>query len=491
MDTRNITPESLAEELQKSIIGQEEYVKDLSTALWMHYLRYNHYIQTGNHLKTPKTNILVIGKSGSGKTLAAELLAKEILNLPLVIENASLLTGSGWRGNSVDSLALRAVSAANGDEELEKYAVIVLDECDKLFGSNRVKDTGFSPVANLLTFIGGSKFTFEKGNDKITVDTSNMLFIFLGTFDGLEEIIQERISGKAGIGFGAACCTKQLPEKNIFRYTQNTDLHNYGIPWELLGRIQTITAMNELTAEDYREILLKSESSIIKQYDSLFRQTLGVHIRITDAAARHVARKAKDNEMGARGLNQIVAEVLQPVIYKLGSDDSISALSLDICDDDLFVKQIRAKRILGYEQLTLDERYLLEFVPFSCIRGRSDIWQYAGKIKKAYQKSGKMPPYVVFAATHILAAAIALLLMEKEPSISMFKLFQTLDIMSPDGIPDRVYPLAGMHNDFLRKAHNYGVDYHQARKTAENMLLDYCQNYLMERADEPIAMDAE
>lgn len=493
MDIENLTPENLANELKKDIIGQDQYIKDLSTALWMHYLRYDHFRQTGTHLESPKTNILVIGKSGSGKTLAIETLANKILNLPLVVENASLLTGAGWKGNSVDTLALRAVAAAGGDEDLEKYAIIALDECDKLFGSNRVKDTSFSPVANLLTFIGGSMVTFEKGNEKITIDTSHMLFIFMGAFGGLDEIIKERINGKSCIGFGTAENSKELlPEKNIFKLTQHIDLHKYGLPWELLGRIQKISAMEELTVADYKNILLHSTSSIVKKYCDLFSKSLGVYIGIVDNAAHYIAQKAKDNEMGARGLNQIVAEILQPAIYELGSDDTITKLILNVCDNELFVEKLHGERANGRERLTIDEQRILESVPFSCIRGMSDIWKYAKKIQDHSKIMGRLTMDMVSATKCILAAAIALLLMDKEPSMTMDMLFNTLDDMSPDGIPDKIYPLADMHNNCVKKAQSYGIDYSQVKTTAENILLDYCQNYYMDmqQANDPAFTDA-
>ncbi len=495
MDMENLTPENLAKELQKDIISQEDYIKKLSTALWMHYLRFDHFKQTGTHLEAPKTNnILVIGKSGSGKTLAIETLAKKILNLPLVIENASMLTGAGWKGNSVDTLALRAVAAANGDQDLEKYAVIVLDEFDKLFGSNRVKDTSFSPVANLLTFISGSMVTCEKGNEKITVDTSHMLFIFLGAFSGLDEIIKERISGKTCIGFGAAASNKEpLPEKNIFKLTKHVDLYKYGIPWELLGRISVISSMDELTTEAYEKILLESESSIIKQYSNLFSKTLGIYVGITNIAARHVAQKAKDNEMGARGLNQIVAEMLQPAIYELGSDTTIKKLILDVHHNKLVVEKLHGERANGYERLTIDDRYILESVPFYCIRGMSDIWRYARKIQDNSKIIGRLTMDMLSASKCMLAAAISLMLMQKEPStpMCMDMLFYMLDDMSSDGIPERIYPLADMHNNCVKKAQSYGIGFKQVKRTAEYILLAYAKNYLIDtqQADESTYTD--
>lgn len=477
MDITNITPENLTKELKKDIIGQDQYLRNLSTALWMHYLRYDHYIRTGEHIGTPKSNMLVIGKSGNGKTLAIELLAKKILNLPLVIENASLLTGAGWKGNSVDSLALRAAVAAEGNEELEKYAVIVLDEIDKLFLSDKIKDTSFSPVSNLLTFVGGSKITLgdSKDKDAVVVDTNNMLFIFLGAFSGLEEIIQNRISGKSCIGFGAAGYNK-LPEKNIFKHVTKNDLYNYGFSWELLGRIQTITVMDELTADDYKKILLESESSIIRQYDNLFYQTLDTHVSITDAAACYAANEAQDTQMGARGLNQIIAGVLQPVVYEMGSNDSIRTLTIDVGDDGLFVNKIYGGRTYK-EQLTDYQRNILESVPFSCVRGMGDIWEYAQSITYASQRSRNLLLNMVSSAACILAAAVALTLMDKKPSMTMDMLFHTLHTMSQDETNNNILPLADMHDKFLNKSKRYGVDFRYARKTAEDILLDYCRDY--------------
>lgn len=260
----------------------------------------------------------------------------------------------------------------------------------------------------------------------------------------------------------------------------------------MLGRISVISSMDELTTEAYEKILLESESSIIKQYSNLLSKTLGIYVGITNIAAHYIAQKAKDNEMGARGLNQIVSEVLQPAIYELGSDTTITKLILNVCDNELFVEKLHGERANGRERLTIDEQRILESVPFSCIRGMSDIWKYAKKIQDHSKITGRLTMDMVSATKCILAAAIALLLMDKEPSMTMDMLFNTLDDMSPDGIPDKIYPLADMHNNCVKKAQSYGIDYSQVKTTAENILLDYCQNYYMDmqQANESTYTDA-
>lgn len=194
-----MTARDLVKELQKTVIGQDAWLETLCTSAWMHNLKYKHFLETGEIISQPKLNILCIGKSGTGKTLAVQTLAK-LLDLPVVIEDASALRGAGWRGTSVTSIIVHALEAAGEDENKARHSIIVLDEFDKIFCS-QVADQSFYPTSNLLTFIGGNIVTHSDNKLNCSLDTSSMLFVCLGAFSGLEKIIQKRLSGDTVIGF--------------------------------------------------------------------------------------------------------------------------------------------------------------------------------------------------------------------------------------------------------------------------------------------------
>jgi len=255
----NITPETLYQELSKTVIGQEGYLKSLCNAAWLHNLRYQHFKQTGETLTKPKQNILCIGPSGTGKTLAVEQLGR-ILNLPVIIENTSMLRGEGWKGRSVSSIITRCIDSTPDKAEAEAtHSIVCLDEIDKVFKA-RLDDTSFLPIDNLLTFIAGGVVTHSDNNRTCKMDTSSLLIICLGAFDGLEDIIRERLAGKTSIGFSAEK-PAELPEGSMLPYVTEEDLHKYGISHEFLGRISLITHTNPLTLEDYSRILIQSTAS--------------------------------------------------------------------------------------------------------------------------------------------------------------------------------------------------------------------------------------
>lgn len=248
----HITPETLYHELSKTVTGQKDYIQALSNAAWLHYLRYQQYKNTGEAISAPKQNILCIGPSGTGKTLAVEQLGR-LLNLPVIIENASMLRSEGWKGKNVSSIITRCIDSAPGkNEEEATHSIVVLDEIDKVFRSRR-DDSSFLPVDNLLTFISGSVATHTDNNRSCRMDTSNLLIICPGAFFGLEDIIRERLAGKTSIGFSAEQPTA-LPEGSLLPYVTDDDLRRYGISYEFLGRISLITHTNPLSLNDYSRI---------------------------------------------------------------------------------------------------------------------------------------------------------------------------------------------------------------------------------------------
>lgn len=342
MVQKSWTPEKLVAELQKSIIGQDHYLQDLCTAIWMHSLRKQVYETSGEFIFKPKTNILVLGKSGTGKTSAIQSLA-ELLDLCVVIEDASTFTGSGWKGRETSSIIRDVITSASDSVQAE-FGIVVLDEIDKVFANNS-DNPSFPATNNFLKLIEGTDIRYEENNKVYKMETDNLLFICLGAFDGLEEIILKRLNNdNHSIGFGAEIPTKNT--NNIFASAIHEDLISYGVNPQFLGRMSIITVTNELSEDDFYNILTQSRSSIIKQYDTLLETGIGTHASITKSAARYIAHQAaKDNQTGARVLSQIVSAAFKEGLYKIGNMEDIRELCLDYAEQGgLTLHYIHGKR---------------------------------------------------------------------------------------------------------------------------------------------------
>lgn len=482
----NITPETLYQELSKTVIGQEGYLKSLCNAAWLHNLRYQHYKQTGEVLDKPKQNLLCIGPSGTGKTLAVEQLGR-FLDLPVIIENASMLRGEGWKGRSVSSIITRCIDSAPDKAEAEAiHSIVCLDEIDKVFKS-RLGDTSFLPVDNLLTFIAGSAVTHTDNNRTCMMDTSSLLIVCLGAFDGLEDIIHERIAGKSSIGFSAERPT-ELPEGSLLPYVTEEDLHKYGISHEFLGRISLITHTNPLTLENYRCILTQSAASPVYQYDDLLYKTLGVHVNITDAAVTNIAGQAMDSDEGARLLARRVTDIMQPQIHTVASDTSVDSIEIGCGENNCLVAY---QTHLGREDLDDDfcivspelERQTLSSVPLSCVRGRNEIIELARDIKNASPRKVILSEDETIAVVYVLAAAIALQLMEHSgKGMTMEHVGQMLDKFRDTDTRHQqyscVHPLERICSEYLAEAGKHVQDWHDELDDARQMLLDYCNVWL-------------
>lgn len=482
----NITPETLYQELSKTIIGQEGYLKSLCNAAWLHNLRYQHYKQTGEVLDKPKQNLLCIGPSGTGKTLAVEQLGR-LLDLPVIIENASMLRGEGWKGRSVSSIITRCIDSAPDKSEAEAiHSIVCLDEIDKVFKS-RLGDTSFLPVDNLLTFIAGSAVTHTDNNRTCMMDTSSLLIVCLGAFDGLEDIIHERIAGKSSIGFSAERQT-ELPEGSLLPYVTEEDLHKYGISHEFLGRISLITHTNPLTLENYRCILTQSAASPVYQYDDLLYKTLGVHVNITDAAVTNIAGQAMDSDEGARLLARRVTDIMQPQIHTVAGDTSVDSIEIGCGDNNCLVAY---QTHLGREDPNEDfcivsselEMQTLSSVPLYCVRGRNEIIELARDIKNASPHKVILSEDETIAVVYVLAAAIALQLMEHSgKGMTMEHVGQMLDKFRDTDTRHQqyscVHPLERICSEYLAEAGKHVQDWHDELDDARQMLLDYCNVWL-------------
>lgn len=323
--------------LDEVVIGQEKAKKVLAVAVYNHYKRISDIKVKGNTSKIKKSNILMIGPTGSGKTLLAQTLAN-ILDVPLAIADATSMTEAGYVGEDVEGILVRLLDSAGGSVNLAERGIVYIDEIDKIalkagrMGATR-DISGEGVQQALLKMIEGTIANVPKGRNKqnketIPVDTSNILFICGGAFVGLKEVVEDRLQGSKSLGFSSHEDEEDVDDKLKLPKVTAQDLHEFGLIPELIGRVPIITSLHELDEDMLVTILKEPKDSLVRQYKKIFKID-EVELDFTPHALQEIAKQAINLKSGARGLRAIIEEALLDSMYDIPAYREIIKVVVD------------------------------------------------------------------------------------------------------------------------------------------------------------------